>query len=70
MLSNKSYLAAAAGNFATESYQAGAVRFILFNEENDPYQIANGNAQAVWQISDVRPPALHASCTCTYMLAG
>lgn len=60
MLSNKTYLAAAAGNFATESYQAGAVRFILFNQENNPYQITNGNAQAVYQISNVRLATLHA----------
>lgn len=53
LLSNKTYLAAAAGNFAVESYQAGAVRFILFNQEDNHYQIASGNAEAVYQISDV-----------------
>lgn len=53
LLSNKTYLAAAAGNFAVESYQAGAVRFILFNQEDNPYQMASGNAEAVYQITDV-----------------
>ena len=53
LLSSKINLAAAAGNFATEAYQAGLVRFILFNRENNPYQIANGNSETLATVTGV-----------------
>ena len=53
LLSSKTNLAAAAGNFATESYQAGLVRFILFDRENNPYQYASGKSEALWKVTGV-----------------
>ena len=53
LLSSKSNVAAAAGIFASEAYQAGLARTIIFDSVNNPYQIANGNSQALSLVSGV-----------------
>ena len=60
LLSNKTNLAIAAGNYATEAYQAGLVRFILFNQEvqKQSYKLADSDSRALMEITGVSKATL------------